>query len=242
MKNWKYGAYRLIWKSIDFIFPPVCGGCGRDGIRWCDDCRSRVKILNGILCDVCGLPQEKQGLCETCLGDKPHFYALRAWAIFDDPVQNALHKLKYRRDVSLGDEIAFQMASFIEGLKWDFDMIIPVPLGTKRKMERGYNQVGMIAKPLSLALETQYLPDGLWRQIETRSQVGLSKLERKSNMNDVFKAGNGIDGKSILLMDDVATTGATLSSAAKALCEGGAKNVFAFTVARALPRHGLTRV
>jgi len=242
MKNLKYGAYRLIWKSLDLIFPPMCGGCSKDGVRWCDDCHGRVKTLSGILCEICGLPQEKQGICESCLGDKPHFSALRAWAIFDDPVQNALHKLKYRRDISLGDAIAFQMASFVESLNWDFNTIIPVPLGTKRRMERGYNQVGMIAKPLSLALDTQYLPDGLWRQTETRSQVGLSKLERKSNMQDVFKAGNSINGKSILLMDDVATTGATLSSAAKALYEGGARDVFAFTVARALPRHGLARV
>jgi len=238
----KYKAYRLIWKSLDLLFPPVCAGCGRSGSRWCKDCCVRVKILNGILCDVCGLPQETKGICDTCLRDRPHFRSLRAWAIFDDPVQSALHKLKYRRDISLGDALASQMIMFVKNLQWDFDMVIPVPLGTERMKERGYNQVAMIAKPLSLALNIKYLPGGLWRQTETRSQVGLSKQERKSNMKDVFKAGIGIEGRSILLMDDVATTGSTLSSAAKTLLACGVNDVFALTVARALPRHGLTRV
>ena len=242
MKNWKYEAYRFIWKSLDLMFPPICGGCGKDGFRWCDRCNDQVKILNGILCDICGLPQNKQGICENCLGDKPYYRSLRAWAVFDDPVQKALHKLKYRRDISLGDALTYQMIPFVETLNWNFDMIIPVPLGTKRRKERGYNQVGMIAKPLSLAFDTKYLPEGLLRQTETRSQVGLTKQERKSNMKDVFKAGDGVKSRAILLMDDVATTGATLSSAAKALYESGARDVFALTVARALPRHGLTRV
>jgi len=194
------------------------------------------------LCDICGLPQAERGICEACLFDKPHFRSLRAWTVFEDPIQTVLHKLKYRRDISLGDVIAFQMIPFVNELNWDIDIIVPVPLGTKRRRERGYNQVGMIAKPLSLALNNKYMPHGLMRQTETRSQVGLSKQERKINMRDVFRAEKGITGKSILLVDDVATTGATLSSAAKVLYEGGASNVFALTVARALPRHGLTRV
>jgi predicted amidophosphoribosyltransferase len=97
----------------------------------------------------------------------------------------------------------------------------------------------MIAKPLALALDVQYVSNGLMRRKETRSQVGLSKQERRVNVREAFQAGVGMNGKNILVMDDVSTTGSTLSSSAEALYSSGAKNVYALTVARALPHHGL---
>jgi len=90
--NLKYLSYRSIWGALDLLFPPSCGGCGKTGSRWCADCQSKINILNGIVCDVCGLPQEKAGVCNTCAVDRPHFHMLRAWAVFEGPVQNALHK------------------------------------------------------------------------------------------------------------------------------------------------------
>jgi len=97
----------------------------------------------------------------------------------------------------------------------------------------------MIAKPLALALGMRYAPDGLMRRKETRSQVGLTKVERKANVQNAFQAGVGMNGKSILIMDDVSTTGSTLSAGAEALYSAGATDVYALTVARALPQHGL---
>ncbi len=237
--NWKYAAYHSFWEMLDLLFPPACGGCGKSGSRWCLDCQKRVNILDGILCEICGLPQDKPGICGTCLAEKPHFRALRAWAVFSDPVQPALHRLKYRHDVSMGDAFASQMAPYVKKLNWQIDLIVPIPLGKQRFKERGYNQVGMIAKPLALALGMRYAPDGLMRRKETRSQVGLTKIERKANVHDAFQAGRGIKGKSILIMDDVSTTGSTLSAGAEALYSAGAEDVYALTVARALPQHGL---
>jgi ComF family protein len=147
--------------------------------------------------------------------------------------------LKYRRDVSMGDAFASQMMPFVRSLNWKIDVVIPVPLGRQRLKERGYNQVGMIAKPLALALGMRYAPDGLMRRKETRSQVGLTKVERKANVQNAFQAGVGMNGKSILIMDDVSTTGSTLSAGAEALYSAGATHVYALTVARALPQHGL---
>jgi len=240
-KNWSYLTYRTVWQLLDLLIPPVCGGCERLGERWCKECQGRVKILSGIICEKCGLPQEETGVCDTCLADQPHYHALKSWAVFDEPLQPALHKLKYRRDISLGDSLGFQMLPFVKDLDWQIDMILPVPLGAKRLKQRGYNQVGMIAKPLSIALGIEYTPGELVRRTETRSQVGLTKLERKLNVRNAFKAGSKVDGKRILVMDDVATTGATLSSAAEALYDAGAAEVNALTVARALPHHGLER-
>jgi competence protein ComFC len=237
--NFKYSLYGSIWGMLDLLFPPVCGGCDKPGARWCQKCRQNVQTLNGELCDICGLPLREAGLCSICKAEKPHFHALRAWAVFDDPVRKALHKLKYRRDISLGNTLAEQMLPFVAGLNWPVDIVIPIPLGRQRNKERGYNQVGMIATPLALALKLKYLPHGLARPRETRSQVGLTRDERRKNVQGAFTANRQVDGKTVLIMDDVSTTGSTLSSAASALLLCGAKDVYALTVARALPHHGL---
>jgi len=113
-------------------------------------------------------------------------------------------------------------------------MLVPVPLGSKRIKERGYNQAGLIGWPLSLALDIAYAPRALSRARETRSQVGLSRAERHENVRDAFRADKRlVNGRVILLVDDVATTGVTLSSCAEALYAAGARDVFALTVARA---------
>ena len=237
--NWKYSIYHSLWSTLDLLFPPTCGGCGKLGSCWCVECQKRVNILDGILCEICGLPQDEPGVCGTCLAERPHFRALRAWAVFSDPIQPALHGLKYRRNVSMGGAFASQMVPFVKSLNWQIDVVIPIPLGRKRYKERGYNQVGMIAKPLALALEMRYAPKGLMRRKETRSQVGLTKAERKVNVQNAFQAGKGINGKSVLIMDDVSTTGSTLSAGAEVLYSAGARDVYTLTVARALPQHGL---
>jgi len=242
LASWSYTLYRLFWISLDMFFPPACGGCGKLGSRWCVDCQNAVQLLRGALCIKCGLPLDKVEICKTCREDKPHFRALRAWAVFGEPIQTALHKLKYRRDISLGDELAYQMKSFVRELNWPIDLVVPIPLGKHRLKERGYNQVGMIAKPLAMALNLKYAPGALTRLKETRSQVGLSKVERKENVSYAFQAGAGVKEKVVLVMDDVSTTGSTLSSSAEALYRSGAKDVYAFTVARALPHHGLRQV
>jgi ComF family protein len=155
-------------------------------------------------------------------------------------VQAALHRLKYRRDIGMGEALANQIVAFLRGLDWPVDTLLPIPLGKKRLRERGYNQVAMIAVPLSIQLGLDYIPSALARARDTRSQVGLSASERQQNVKGAFIADKKkVSGRNILLMDDVSTTGSTLSSAAEALYSAGARDVFALTVARALPHHGL---
>ena len=237
-----YSLYRSIWLGLDLIFPPICGGCKKPGSRWCSDCQQRVHVINDPLCEICGVPENVSRICAACEKEKPHYSALRSWAVFADPVQEALHRLKYRRDIGLGDSLAAQMVEFVCRLDWPIDMIVPVPLGRKRLNERGYNQVGLIARPLAMVLGMEYAPRELRRRRETRSQVGLSKMARLDNVRDAFVAGKRVTGKTILVVDDVATTGSTLSSAADAFFASGAKDVYGLTVARALPQHGLVKV
>jgi ComF family protein len=106
--------------------------------------------------------------------------------------------------------------------------------------ERGYNQAGLLAKPLSILQNWNYSPGAVFRVRDTRSQVGLSAPERRLNISNAFRADPvRVSGKVILLLDDVTTTGATLTACSEALIKAGAKSVYALTLARALPYHGL---
>ena len=165
---------------------------------------------------------------------------MRSWLVFEGPIRRALHTLKYRRNVALGDALAQYLAEYVDRLGWPVDLVVPVPLGRQRMAERGYNQVGLVARPLASIQGRRYLPQTLTRARETRSQVGLSAMERKENVSGAFRAEAALaSGKNILVMDDVATTGATLASCAGTLLEAGARTVFTLTLARALPHHGL---
>jgi ComF family protein len=185
----------------------------------------------------------RRSLCFECEKARPRYCLLRSWSIFEGPVRKALHRLKYRRDIGLGEALVPPLVEHLSGLRWSVDLLVPVPLGRKRAAQRGYNQVNLIARPLSTAMRIAYAPHALRRSRETRSQVGLSRAERQDNVRNAFCAEESrVNGCIVLLMDDVATTGSTLSSCAEALYGAGARDVFAYTVSRAMPRHGLRNV
>jgi ComF family protein len=168
---------------------------------------------------------------------------MRSWAVFDSPVQKGLHTMKYRGNVSLGEALALQMVDFVHSLQWNIDILIPVPLSKKRLKERGYNQVALVAQPLAYYSGIDYLPRALWKARETRSQVGLNVHQRQDNVLNAYQADvRSVKQKTVLLMDDVSTTGSTISSCTDALLSAGAREVFAITIARALAHHDLNRV
>jgi len=160
-----------------------------------------------------------------------------------EPLRPALHKLKYGRDLGLGEALAWSVARYLDTLGWQAEVIIPIPLSQQRLRERGYNQAGLIAQPLARIMRWKYLPGALQRARHTRSQVGLKASERRENVKAAFAANAGLlQNKIILLFDDVATTGATLNAASQALIAAGAKQVYALTMAKALDKYGLDRV
>jgi len=145
--------------------------------------------------------------------------------------------------VGLGEALAWDVARSLDTLGWEADAIVPIPLSQQRMRERGYNQSGLIAQPLSRIMQWKYLPNALQRVRHTRSQVGLTAAERRENVQAAFTAQPGlVQNKTILLFDDVATTGATLHSASQAFLSAGAKRVYALTVAKALQKYGLDRM
>ena len=213
------------------------------GKRWCLDCQARVPNINKPFCVKCGIPTNQKEVCEKCKSNPPKYQMMRSWAVFDSPVQNALHTLKYRRNMGIGDALAQQLSDFVQSLEWYVDLLVPVPLGKRRLKERGYNQVGLVAQPLAYKVGLQYAPSALSKSRETRSQVGLSIDQRKENVLHAYQADpEVVKRKSILLMDDVATTGSTIQSCTESLLSAGAREVYALTIARALSHHDLNRV
>lgn len=127
------------------------------------------------------------------------------------------------------------IVNFIHAWQIRPDLILPVPLSERRFRERGYNQSGLIAKPIADRLKIRYSSSCIRRIRDTHSQVGLNAEERNINIANAFEADRGIcGGRVILLIDDIATTGATLNECAVSLKRAEAADVFCFTLARAV--------
>jgi ComF family protein len=229
-----YQLYRLQWNLVDLIFPPRCAGCERVGFRWCPDCEASIDRIN-LSCKVCGQPAREAGrICLTCAHNLPDYDAARALGIHRKSLRNAVHRLKYHNDLGLADCFAATLAAIVTENDWRPDLVIPVALSKGRERERGFNQAAVLAQPLAWQLNIPLKREGLRRTRETHTQVGLTAVERKDNVQNAFRAhGKTILEKRVLLLDDVLTSGATMNAASQALRAGGASHVFALTLSRA---------
>lgn len=230
-----YQAYQWLWTGLDWLLPPRCGGCGEQGLRWCSKCQRDIVAIIPPICERCGSGQRLEGVCARCNAQPPSYTALRSWASFSGSLRNAIHQLKYHRDIALGEILARPMIHCLSLTGWKIDLIVPVPISLTRRSERGYNQAALLARPIALCFGVNYQPRALKKSRETRSQVGLTVDERHANVQGAFFAEQLIvKGKNILVVDDVTTSGATLSSCAQTLRLVGAKEVYCLTLARAL--------
>jgi competence protein ComFC len=231
-----YRLNRWLWTGLDWLYPPCCGGCQNRGARWCLECQSKTELISQLtVCPRCGVPQNEADFCNNCQSSSPHFMALRAWAIYKGPVRQAVHRLKYKGDLGLGEVFGHLLMDYLRNLHWHIDTVIPVPLGVERLAQRGYNQASLLARPVAWGLGLDYLPEALKRVRETRSQVDLSAVERKRNVLGAFRASRDqVAGRRVLVVDDVATSGATIDSCAAALRGEGAIEVYGLTLARAV--------
>ncbi len=235
MDNFVLAGNRLFWQSIDWIYPPSCAGCGKPGSRWCSSCHLSIQLPEESCCSVCGLPLKQGDLCDACNQATRSFYQLRYWGIFDGSLRNAIHRMKYQNDIGLADVFHPFMCDALSKLNWDFDLVVPVPLNHRRKRERGYNQSALLAKPIARFFHQSFSQNVLIRIKDTVSQTTLNVDERKKNVSGAFTAvSNAVSGKKVLLIDDLATTCATVDACSSALISAGAKIVFAFTLARTL--------
>lgn len=234
--NLAYRTYQLIWEGLDWLYPPSCGGCGQPGTRWCKVCAANTTEIAPPVCPICGNPNDNHDEpCLRCLSRRPFFTALRSYTVYGGCIRQAIHRLKYRRDIGLGEILSRPMIECLRKMEWSLDIITAVPLGLARFEERGYNQATLLARPIALYMKLPFSTRLLSRARETLSQVGLTVVERHHNMEGAFKAqGKSVRGKNILVVDDVATSGATLNACAEALLNEGAANVYGFSLARAI--------
>jgi competence protein ComFC len=233
-QQFSYQWSTWIWNILDWVFPPDCPGCESSGVRFCEKCRGSVQPLPEPICPVCGEPGKTEGLCSDCLSEPPAFDALRAYTLFDGKIRNALHRLKYRDDISLGDVLAPFLVDLYTHNNWPVDLVTAVPLSKNRYRSRGYNQAEQIALPFAVRINKPYFANAIQRVVDTQSQIDLSLTERRENVSGAFYANTMVVGlKSVIIIDDVSTTGSTLSECARALKEAGADKVYALTIARA---------
>ncbi|MBM3138410.1 MAG: ComF family protein [Chloroflexi bacterium] len=222
----------FFWKAVDYIFPPFCCHCGRLGYEICPDCFESIEMIDqSLFCEKCGKSKHKDKVCNT---EGIFFDRIHSWGYYTGPLKSIVQKLKYNRGLGLVRYLIPDLCDCISLWFDDLDLIIPLPLGRKRELSRGYNQTALFAKPIARELQMKYLPGAVERTRETISQVGLSAAERKANIFEAFHSDQTlVTGLKILLMDDITTTGATINECAKSLKLAGAARVYCFTLAKA---------
>jgi competence protein ComFC len=234
-----YRVYHLIWTAIDWVYPPTCGGCEKPGVRWCADCQAQVTRTDPQRCPLCNQPQPDGSICSACHQAGPGCEEIRSWALFQGPLRQAIHRLKYRGDIGLTETFTTKLVEMLVELGWNVDMVTAVPLSRQRHKQRGYNQAALLGWPLAKALRVSYASQAIVRIRNTGTQVGLSIRERQENVSGAFRADpHRVKGKKVLILDDVFTTGATMQACARSFLEAGANSVFGLTLARApFPGH-----
>jgi len=227
----------VFWQIVDWLYPPHCCKCGLLGFRICPECWGSIQKMDKNICIRCGdvLNSNKYRICERCHANPPMYAELKSFAQYQGSISFAVQSIKYKRDFGLVEVFISPLKEIIAKSQWQADFICPVPLGVKRKLERGYNQAALIAYWLALDIGLPYMPEALLRVKETTSQVGLGIKEREQNVQHAFSSiAKLVNGRSFIVVDDVATTGATINACAQALLSGGAKRVYGLTIARAI--------
>ncbi|GIV14938.1 MAG: amidophosphoribosyltransferase [Armatimonadota bacterium] len=230
---------RIIWEEIlDALYPPRCAACalvGCDG--WCDECADSIAYISLPVCARCGTPVDPEGFCSSCPVHSLVPEVVRTVARYDGVIRSAIHRFKYGNRASLAPALARLLIQtwqtpLTEPLR-AADVVVPVPIHRQRERERGFNQSALLAREFCRSTGLPLLQDVLERTVYRQPQVGLDAAERRENVKDAFRVTQpqAVAGKSVLLIDDVWTTGSTLNEAARALLTAGAERVFAYTVA-----------
>jgi ComF family protein len=219
--------------ALDLVYPPVCGVCGRPGAFVCPACVDALPRTQGTRCDVCWLPL--RGVhCYGCASRPLPLEMLRAPFRYEGDVRHIVRAFKFGGQSSLAPLLGVQLSEAYEDHHFDVDLIVPVPLTSARKRWRGYDQALLLARELG---RLQQLPvvEALRRRGNAVPQAESSGVDQRlRNVQGVFSVSKPetVGGQRVLLIDDVATTCATLSACALELMNAGASGVLALTVAR----------
>jgi ComF family protein len=230
--------------ALDFALPPRCAGCGvivADTHSFCPDCWKEIAFLGDAGCTICGmpLPATDSLICAACLAKPPRIARTRAAVVYDELSRSLVIRLKYGRKVAIARTMAQYMAPLVSNSS-DNRLLVPVPLHRTRLWRRGFNQSALVARELSRRLEIANAPFVLKRIKRTPPLKGMSRLQRRKSVAGAFKVANraAVAGKTIILVDDVLTTGSTAEACARTLRRAGAARVELISWARVVrPAH-----
>ena len=183
-----------------------------------------------------------QSLCGECLAERPPFVKASAYGSYEGGLRELIHLLKYAHVRPAAGVLGRMLAEAVTDLALDFNreppLVVPVPLHATKLRQRGFNQSELVARAMlkhqPLGLHLELAPELLQRKRATESQVGYTRQQRMANLRGAFRAGAAVSGRDILLVDDVFTTGTTVSECARVLRRAGAEKVWVATVARVL--------
>ena len=222
---------RLLKPVLDFALPPRCGGCGAivDEIdSFCAECWTKIEFLGAGGCSVCGLPLEGTEIdsCARCLAKPPRLQRIRSATAYGEISRSIAIRLKYGRKVALGRTMARFMAPLLGELPADA-LLVPVPLHRRRIWSRGFNQSAIVGRELAKRLGIGFQADALRRVKPTPPLKGLSASQRRRTVAGAFKVNSSAElrGRTVVLVDDVLTTGSTANACARALQRAGAGRV-----------------
>lgn len=218
---------------LDVLLPRACLLCG-DHARnaLCDACTVDLPRLDGLLCPVCATPLAAPApACGSCLTSPPAFDATLAPLRYAFPVDRLIQHLKYAHRLACVDIFTRCM---LDGLRPVGMLIMPVPLSARHLQERGFNQALELARPLAHALNLPLDATTLIRPRDTLPQSRLPWRARRGNVRHAFACNRDLTGKTVIVVDDVMTTGATLDAVARTLKDHGAERVVNWVAARAL--------
>jgi ComF family protein len=234
---------RIAALAADLVLPPVCCGCGNavgDGNALCAACWSAIRFIEAPLCPVYGTPfafDLGEGITSAeAIADPPPFRRARAAAAYGDVTRRLVHQLKYHDRPEVARMMAGAMRRAGHALLQDASVIVPVPLYRRRLWKRRFNQAALLADGIATLAGVPHDPFVLARVKPTRQQVGLTATQRAENVRGAFRVPEAmrarIAGGTVLLVDDVYTSGATVKAATRALLRGGAATVDVLTFAR----------
>ena len=220
--------------ALDLLFPSQCLGCGKHGSFLCPSCETSLPRLEPPYCKMCAQPVTSGSLCRDCVSAPPAAVdGIRAPFLMEGAIQEAIHALKYRNLRAAAPTLGRLLALWLESNPLHGDVLVPVPLHRRRLRGRGYNQSALLAKEVGKRAGLPVVEYLLVRTRDTPSQVSLpSREERARNVEGSFKCVGKVQGQKIILVDDVVTTGSTLSACATALRFGGAGSVWGLALAR----------
>lgn len=225
---------------LDFALPPRCGGCGTivdDVDSFCSDCWKQIEWLGSGGCSICGLPLKATDaeICAACLAKPPRLARMRAAVAYGDISRAIAIRLKHGRKVALARTMARYMAPLV-GEQRDDKLLVPVPLHRQRLWRRGFNQSALVARELSRRLDLPLELGALKRVKATPPLKGLNMLQRRRTVSGAFRANPKakLRGRTVILVDDVLTTGSTADACARALKRAGAARVELVSWARVI--------